>query len=112
MGFFGFGEHEGIKLLKDYQKKLAKAEADYKAGSFSGHPDEQLELIDDYRSWVDSIEAARARGWSVDSAAVEKAYTSFEWFLENTPLKEGTVPYQVATSSYLETISWAESGLI
>ena len=61
---------EGNALLKDLTARLMKEKSRFETHSYSGHPEEQLELIEWLQYQVAEVRAAKARGWSVDPAKV------------------------------------------
>lgn len=58
--------HEGERRLAETRKKLNELRSAYAIGRFSGHPEEMLEMIEDYEIIERDLAKAKRRGWIPD----------------------------------------------
>lgn len=62
---------EGEARLKAAKRKLSELRKAYSKGEFSGHPEEMLEMIEDYESIERTLTNAKKRGWVPDAAVID-----------------------------------------
>jgi len=105
--------HEGQILLEKLEAELAKAVDDYSGHSYSGHPEEQLELIEQRKFWVDRCLAAKVRGWTVSPESLEDAETNIRLWEETLPDYRGSsADRDRLTKFFIARLEWAEKGLV
>ena len=103
---------DGEKLLKQYRKLAKKAQESYDKGTFSGHPDEQLDLIWAYEDMVIHIERAKERGWTVDESRVDSIKEGLEAWLNAERTNRNAERYDEILDNQKTALARAEAGLI
>ena len=69
---------EGEVRLKAAKRKLSELRKAYSKGEFSGHPEEMLEMIEDYESIERTLTKAKKRGWVPDETVVSEIREDIE----------------------------------
>lgn len=69
---------EGEKRLKETKQKLNGLRSDYAKGNFSGHPEDMLEMIEDYESIERVLLKAKKRGWVPSDAVINEVKEDIE----------------------------------
>ncbi len=105
--------HEGELLLLTFEEELANAVNDYSGSTFSGHPEDQLELIEVRKEWVKRAQAAKLRGWSVSEQSLKDAQEAIAEWESILPIYRGSSEARDRlTKLYISRLEWAEKGLI
>jgi hypothetical protein len=105
-------ESQSAKLINEYSKLAKETRADYDNFKLSGHPDEQLELIDYYRDMVNEFKSAEEREFIVNAMTVSKAKASLVWWEENAAYDKNDSRYIEGVANRSRRIEWAQSGLV
>lgn len=105
-------ESMSIDLLARYTALAVKARSDYANSTHSGHPDEQLELIDYYRDMVRKLKAASANEFRVNEGTVADAEERLEWWAANTVIPTSDPRHAEGIANRTEFISWAKAGVV
>jgi hypothetical protein len=103
---------ESKRLIQHFSDLAMSARKDYREGNFSGHPDEQLELIDGYLDMVRLLNIAQKRNWKVDDNKTIATRESLEWWKTHTIYNVGTDRYNEGVINHQNMVKWAEAGLI
>lgn len=69
---------EGEERLQEAKLKLSELRADYAKGKFSGHPEEMLEMIEDYENAERVLIKAKKRGWVPSEAVISEIKEDIE----------------------------------
>ena len=77
---FGRKNREGETLLQESRTRAKRARQDYKDGNFSGHPEDQLDMIANLELYAEDVAAAKARGWTADEKTIAAAVEEIEWW--------------------------------
>lgn len=69
---------EGESRLQATKLKLSELRDAYSKGKFSGHPEDMLEMIEDYESIERTQTKAKKRGWVPDEAVISEIREDIE----------------------------------
>ena len=105
-------ETESAKLVTEYSKLAKETRADYDNSKFSGHPDEQLELVDLYRDMVKEFKAAEERQFAVNTMTISKAKEALAWWEANSAFDRDASQYLEGVANRSKRIEWAKAGLV
>lgn len=110
----GSKEWAGEGLLKHLRAVTKRAVLDYRRGTYSGHPEEQLEFIEVAQNLARKAADAKKRSWTVSEKSVREAENNLDsWLAVARGVKDMDPKLREKVLSNLEEhVGWARRGLI
>lgn len=105
----------GAALLRKKSRELQLERKNYQKGEFVGHPEEQLELIENLQAAVREVEDAQTRKWEPSTETISKAVSARNSWVSRRDLmlsELGTHHYEHVLKRLEERAHWAILGLI
>lgn len=105
----------GASLLRKKRHELQLQQKNYRNGNFIGHPEEQLELIENVQNVVREVKAAQARRWEPSSETVSRSLTARNSWIARREVvcsEIGSSHYEHVLTRLEERAHWATLGLI